>query len=341
MFRCSVFHVISILEALRSTILVMKKTVSKDHNLKISNSSILQKTKQTKSLVIIVLVCAVALFGASGYYWYHAVFTDPDRILSDTLNKSLQTTSVDRTITQESGQNKVNQSMYVEFTPKVLAQSVTNLEEETSLGKTTVTTETIGTKDTDYVQYRSIEVANNPTANDRFNDVINTWAKRASNPEQGQQVSFLNDALFAAVPFGNFNHGQRAELKKEIKKANLYNTTDHKLSWQDGRPVMEYTMTLSPRALIQVLAKYSQLSGVGESSDFDPSQYEGASNITIKMNIDVLSRHVNSVDYLGSDRVESYGAYNAVRNVDTPSKTISIDELQTRVGGVEQNTSGQ
>lgn len=289
-----------------------------------------------KRLLIIMIVATLALFAGSGYYWYNNIFTNPDRIISDMLDKSLQTSSIERTVTQDSGQSKLNQALHINFTPQILAQSVTDLQETTSLGDTIVTTETIGTKNTDYVQYRAINVANNPTSSQKFNGITNTWGKRDANLEKNEPATFLSDALFVAVPFGNFNQSQRSQIKDEVSRVGLYKSVSHKQEFKDGRPVMKYTLDLDPKSLVQVLAKYAQLSGIGDPSAFNASQYEGASKIQIELTVDMLSRHLNTVEFKDSSRTETYGAYNARRTISEPTKTIGIDELQSRISGVEQ-----
>lgn len=300
---------------------------------------IIESSKKPSFAVSIALlvIASIAMLGSSGYYWYTSVLTNPDRILSDMLDKSLQTTSVQRTISQENNQTNVEQDIFLAFTPEVYARSLTNLEETSSIGVSKVTTETIGTADTDYVRYNSIDVATRQnTAKQNFDNVLNVWGKREGNPETGQSTSFLNDALFVAVPFGNLNTEQRKELKAEIAKTQLYTIRETKTEFIDARPVITYTMDIKPQALITVLAKYVELTGVGSSAQLDPAQYEGAPSTPIKIQVDLLSRHVNEVSFDSSGRTEFYGAYGGVRDTQYPTETIDVDELQTRLTEVEQ-----
>lgn len=305
----------------RSTIRRMSKPIAKS---KLS-------FKQTLALLI---VATLALFAASGYYFYTKVITDPDRVLSGMLDKSLQTSSVQRTVTQNSGQSGINQAIYLGFTPKVAAQSLSQLEENNMLGSTKVTTETLGTKDADYVRYNSISIAGKqPNDNGK---IIGVWGKRGGSVESGQPPQFLDEALLSAVPFGNLNATQRKDMKAEIDNAKLYDYSKAEKSYEYGRPVITYTTELDPKALVQVLAKYVETTNVGSASALNPANYEGAQKIQIKIKVDALSRHLKTVEFGGSGRTETYRGYGLSREIEIPKQTIDVNELQTRLQSIEQ-----
>jgi hypothetical protein len=313
----------------------MKKLPIKKLRLRRSGKTpVANKSLSFKQGISLLVIVTLGLFGVSGYYWFQNIFSDPNRIISDMLDKSMQTTSVYRSVVQDNGQSNVNQNIFMSFTPKVVAQSVTDLKENSQIGETNVTTETLGTKDTDFVRYTSIDVRNSPVKRD-FSKVVNQWSKRVNNPQTGEGISFLNDALFVAVPFGNLDQNQRTELKNEINKVNLYQYTNAKREFVSGRPVMNYTIQLDPKALVTVLAKYVQVTGVGAGAVLDPTAYEGAAKIQLQLKVDMLSRHINTIDFVSSGRKESYHGYNVAHKIDLPTKTIGTDELQTRLQALE------
>lgn len=305
-----------------------------------------EKPQQRKQLsygqsIFLLVFAGIGLLGVSGWYWYQNILTNPDRILSDVLDKSLQTTSVSRIVYQENDQSSVEQSLYVSFTPETYSRSVTSLEESSSAGKSEVVTETIGRKNTDFVRYDSIEVSTRGGGQQNFDNIVNVWGIRHNDPESGQAVSFLNDALFVAVPFGNLNASQRAELKGEIRDVNLYETLNTQTEFINGRPVVTYTLNISPQDLVQVLAKYVEITGVGTATDLDPALYEGAPATQVELQVDMLSRHVKEINFPGSGRTESYGAYNGVRHLSLPTDTISVEELQKRLTEIERRQQQQ
>ncbi len=294
-----------------------------------------------KQSAFLVVFASVLALGATGYYYYQNVFTDPARILSDAVDKSLQTTSVTRTVTQTGTQNSVSQKLYVSYGPAVVSQSVTDLQESSSVGKTAVKTESIGTKDTDYVRYQDISVTGQDNVERKYNNVVGTWGKRQSDEQTGQSVSFLDDALFVIVPFGNLNPEQRAVMRAEINKSGVYDITSTKQEFNNARPVMTYRISVNPQKLVQVLSKYVEVTGVGSNQQLDPRMYEGASDVQIDMEIDMLSKHITKVNFADSGRVETYTAYNAERSVPLPKDTVSIEELQNRLSEVEQQAQNK
>lgn len=296
-------------------------------------SSTFLEQKNFKQNILVLLSVAVALLAGCGYYWYQNVLTNPQRILSDMLDKSLQTTSVDRKVSQQDAQGKIEETVHLSFTPTTALNSTTKLQQTSQLGTTEVTTEKLGTQDVDYIRYASINV-NGKSKND--NDVVGSWASRKGNPQTGESTSFLNDALFVAVPFGNLNFDQRREVKDEIAKVNLYKYQSSKIEYVNGRPTMSYNIDLDPQALVQVLSKYVEVTRVGSGEQLDPVAYRGAGKIPVVLQVDLFSRHVKNVEFASSGRSENYYAYNLVRSVEPPHKTISVEELQARLQKLEQ-----
>jgi hypothetical protein len=296
-----------------------------------------------RKILSFIILATIILLAASGYYWYKNIFSDPQRVMSDMLDKSMQTSSIYRGINQNSASSTVNQTVFVGFSPQFVSDQKTFLEENSSVGRTRVSTESIGTPTKDFIQYTNIDVrgSNAASAQSSFADVINKWGKRESNPESGEQAAFLNDALFVVVPFGSLNADQRRQVRTEIAATKLYNVTKSSRATESGRPVMNMTVEVNPQSLVKVLAKYVEVTGVGKEAQLDPSQYEGVPAIQMNMQIDMLSRHLRSLTYSDSQRQETYFGYNAARIISEPNDTISIDELQTRLQKVEQALQAQ
>lgn len=290
----------------------------------------------SKPFIALLLLASLLLFGASGYYWYNSVLMNPDRIINGMLDKSLQTSSVYRTLDLEQDRSTVKQNDYVAFSPAPLAKSVTSLSETSEVGKTTVVTERIGTKSADYVRYTDIDVKGNNQPND-FSSVVGTWGKREADPQNGLSPTFLNELLdlFIVVPFGNLTNEQRTVLKNEISKVGLYKIENRQIDYINGRPVLSLKMNMKPQSLIQVIAKQAELTKKDSAGQLDPDAYADAPDIRVAMQIDVLSRHVRMIELAELNRRETYHGYNSPSQTQFPDKTISIDELQTRLQAVE------
>lgn len=315
------------LSALKRTRTAAKKTKKPTQNISFSQA------------ILLVVVLALTALGACCFYWYNSVFTNTDRVFDDMLNKSMQTTSIYRNVYQESGRNTVEQSIYTGFSPKTVAESTTKLEDNSTRNKTQVTTQTIGTPKEDYIRYTSIDIGGKQL--NGLDQVLGVWGTRQSNEETGASVSFLSDALFVVVPFGNLNEQQRAAMTKEIKDTQLYKIKDATTDFSNGRPTAEYTVSINPQSLIKVLVKYIEITGQPTNAQLDAQAYQQAQAIDARFEIDLLSRHLKTVTFEEAGRTETYQGYNVFRTIESPTKTISIDELQQRLQVLEQQQQAQ
>jgi hypothetical protein len=285
-----------------------------------------------KKLVTLMLCVGVILFATSGYVYYKNVFTNPDRVLAAMLNKSLQVNRVQRNLIQSGPQSSIDQVYYNTFVPQLAMQSEVQLREgNLQSGKVTkVTNETTGNATQDFVRYTSIELPEG-AGNKDFGKVINVWGKRVQDKKTGAKPTFLNESIFSIVPFGNLSAAQRDVIIQEVNKQKLYNYQQSKVSYDGVRPQISYNIALKPESLLKVLSKYSEVTGVGDKEQLDPKQYKDSPDINIVMTVDLISRHVKSVKFTDTQRVENYGAYGLKRQITFPSESISIDELQSRL----------
>lgn len=310
--------------------------------LKRTRSTVKKTKKPAKNIsfnqaILLIVVLALATLSVSGFYWYKNVFSDTDRVFDDMLNKSMQTTSIYRNVYQESGRNTIEQSIYTGFSPKTVAESTTKLEDNSTRNKTQVTTQTIGTPKEDFIRYTAIDIGGKQL--NGLDQILGVWGSRQSNDETGDSVSFLSDALFVVVPFGNLNEQQRAVMTKEIKDTQLYKIKEAKTDFSSGRPTAEYTVSINPQSLIKVLVKYIEITGQPTNAQLDAQAYQQAQAIDARFEIDLMSRHLKSVTFEDAGRTETYQGYNVFRTVESPTKTISIDELQQRLQVLEQQQS--
>lgn len=288
--------------------------------------------KSAKFWTSLLLLAGLILLGTSGYFWYKNVFSDADRVFYGMLSRSLETDSVTRQVTQDEASRSVNQTYYISFSPETVIESSSTIDQVgQDRSKSSVTTRTIGERDTDYVQYSEINVPQSLGSKNDFSKVLNQWAKRQNKQESGEQAQFLNEAIFTFIPFGNFSQENRTELINLIKQAQVYKISRSETSYQNGRPMMDLTVSIKPKALIEVLREYAAISGLGQQDLLDPSQYEKASDVSVQIKIDMLSRHLTNIDFPGETRKETYGSYGLNRNVSVPTGTISVEELQSRL----------
>lgn len=321
-----------------------KKTAANDSKTtKVKKLKFLRKrvSKQT-GLMVIALAVATCMLVVSGAFWWNRVFMDPDKVFQSMLANNLSSISFSKNVKQDDGRSSVDQTAFVSFqAPDITSETRTILGERsaTSRNITKVTTETIGTKDADYVRYVSAEGADNLSITNNLSKVFGVWASRNPDIAKGESSAFLNEAVFSIVPYGNLTQEQRSELINYINQKNLYQFDESKVqrSSEDGRYIYTYDVNLHPATYIDVLKKYSELTGVGDTSQLDSSQYQNAGSITLRMKVDILSRQLISVQYPSSARTETYPSRNLIRDTKVPTQTIPFEQLQNLLTGGQQS----
>lgn len=284
-----------------------------------------------KQIITILIILGVGLFAASGTVFYRQIFTDPDRVLDDMLAKSLQTGSIQRQISFTTQQSSVDQTYYNTFSPNNATESILILKEGNyKAGQATeVTKQSIGVADKDFVRYKAISLPPGSEQKD-FSKVLNVWG-RLDKTDNGEVPGTLNESIFSIVPFANLPSAERNLVMAEADKVNLYKYTNTKLTYKNGRPTLSYEMAIKPESLLKVLNVYATVTGTGDKEQLNPEQYKDSQDINIQLEVDLLSRHVREIKFIGSSREETYGAYGLKRPIELPKESISVDELQSRL----------
>lgn len=305
-------------------------------NLNIKFKRIARKPKITqKHILFLLTLLGFILLAVSGWVWWTKIVINPDRVLSDAIANSLQTTSVTRQVLQDDGSQKVDQTSYLSFyAPTITAETTTELSQKgRQRQETTITTDTIGTKNVDFVRYSKVEGAENLPGAENFEKLIGVWAKKEADQAKGEEATFLNESLFSIVPIGNLNPDAKEQLLRLINEKKIYEYKTAERKVENYRPVFTYTLSVNPTDLIEVLALYAQLTGAIDPGQFNPETYANAPAVTVQVTVDIASRNITSIKYGNSNRTENFSGYNLFRPITLPEETITIDELQQRLQG--------
>ncbi len=286
--------------------------------------------KSIRLWTVTLLVVSLGVLGAGLYMWYENIYSDEERIFYGMIEKSLATDSISRTIIQNEATRTEQQDYFLTFSPDPVVKSRSEVEQvDQNREKSIVETETIGTRDTDYIRYTNIVVPPNSQDTTDYNKVLGDWAYRSSDEEKGQSAQFLNEAIFTFIPFGNFNQADRGELVKLIRDKEVYQLSkDGKIIYENGRPVYNVTVSIKPRSLVEVLKKYAEYTDIGDMSMLNPEQYDDQYSFSIQVKIDMLSRHLREIGYPGDVRKEVYQSYGLNRNIELPNDAITVEQLQ-------------
>ncbi len=274
-----------------------------------------------------LLVLSMVLLGISGWFWWYAIVLNPDRALDDMLERSLQTASVVREVSQNDQQGQVQQLVRLDLSAKPAVQTVTQLQQPGQAGPTSVTTETIGTPQQDYIRYKAIDAGTTLKA-DALHKVVGLWGARETG---ANGRSFFNEAVIGLVPFGNLKSQDRKALLGIMQSKQVYQYTKVTQKSEHGRPVFVYELSIAPGDLIEALASYARATGFGDATQLDPDEYAGMPPVKMNITIDALSRQLTSIEYTDSGRLERYHGTGLKAAVPRPAQTIPLADLQQRL----------
>lgn len=291
------------------------------------------KPSSTRKIInLIVLVC-VLLLAVTAWLWWTKIVMNPDRVLDDTIANSLKTKSVVKHVEQAGQGSSLEQTSYLSFyAPEVSARTITVLSQGQGNKVTSVTTETLGTNNAEYVRYTDVKGGEGSEAIDNLKELLGEWAKREQSQEAGEQMTFLSETLFNVVPIGNLTSEQQSQLLAAIQKANLYKYSSAEKQFVNKRPTYIYEVSVSPFDLVSVLQEYYKILGVDGADQLDPNQYQGVGPVKLRLTVDILSRQLTKIEYQ-SGRVESYSGHNLYKPLELPTDTMTTDELQQKLQG--------
>lgn len=320
----------------KTTSKAVKNTVAqKRRSLKIKKPTLRKPVFSFSQLVGLLLVSGVVLFVVSIGVWWYAIVMNPDRALSDMLRKSLSVNGVTRTVTQEDPTGTMHQVVRMSFVPSASVLTTTTMKQSDGTGSTsTIVTEAVGTTRENFVRYTMIDT---PGQVANYDNILNIWG-RQDTVNDPTSSSFLNDSSVAIVPMGSLSPGDRAQVLAILEGKQVFSKYDSaRREKQNGREVFVYQVRVNLSDLVEALATYARLTGLGDASQLDPAAYAGAQPLTLELTVDILSRHLSSITYSDSGREEVYSGYGLRRAISVPEHgIIGFEELQSRIQNISQ-----
>jgi hypothetical protein len=281
--------------------------------------------------VVIVLI----LVGLGLNAWYKSIYSDPRRVFNAMLENSLRTTSVTKQVLQEGDDQSLDQKVRLQVGENHVAQGYTLLS-QAGLASAKVTTESIGTPTEDYVRYRSIETDQKNEDGEEldFSEIIGVWGKTESSESTSGEL--YNESVLGVIPVGNLPADKRKELLNKAEELGVYKVEFQNVTRGNinGRPSYEFTVKVLPEAYVNFLKTYAEMAGLTHLENVNPANYANAEAIEFKVAVDIRTRRLASITY-ASGRQEKYTAYGTGVDVDMPTDTVSIEELQSRLQNVE------
>lgn len=255
------------------------------------------------------------------------------------LEQSLATRSVTMETKQAQQGQGIEQYVQYELGHVDRARSIATIKQ----GESTVKTELVGTPGDTYSRFLSVDTTQkgaNGKALD-FSKVEGVWVKNETGADGAAQPLFAQAVIGFGVPMGSVpvpigavSTTQRAELMKYIKESGVYGVSfkDATKKRVNGRLEYSYTVKIQTILYARMMKSFAGNLGLSQLDNLDPNQYAGAEPMTVQLTVDALSRQLVAVRAEGAGYTVRYSSYDVPLRVDIPTKSISNEELQKRLG---------
>lgn len=250
------------------------------------------------------------------------------------VENNFRTRSSVRSITQDTQPQTVEQTVALEVSPSATAFSRTRISTEGGSTGTTVKTDTISSKNEEFVRYAEITTDQKNSKGEQlnFDHVLNIWGRTGSD-QTSQPGQVYGEAVLGVILTGNFSASARKQLMEIVVNEKVYVFDEKTLSRTtvNGRPVYGYDVKVAPTAYIKLLQKYGQLAGMAQLQQLDPAQYANAEPLTFRLSVDVWSQRLTAIEYTGGARKEAVSSFGVTRDFEKPKEYITVEELQTKL----------
>lgn len=283
--------------------------------------------------LIRLLVASIVLFCIASFFFYQAVYKNPERVFTAMLSKNLSTAGYTRTIDSSSSDAQMIDSTQAQFGAQNVVEGKTSLKQYGSVVKTHV----IGTPKTELVRYTEIEqgTVNEQNQKTDFSGILNKWASYG----EGVPPQSFTQAQLGLFPIGNLSPKNKQKILAMIHKDKVFqpNYDTVKTVHQNGRLLYVYDVTIYPEAYIKVLKQFGEAVGLHEQvAQFDESQYKGAEPLHFMAGVDVVSRRLTTLASAGNTSShEKYDGYGIQHPVTLPRADMTVQELQQRLSKLQ------
>lgn len=278
-------------------------------------------------MAVAAVVLAAAAFGiyvAAQQLYYQT----PNRLWHDALSNSLQTRSATITIVQKTDEADRRQTITFNAGTQNQARSDVVLRSQGSL----VVTESIGTKTADYSRYTQIQ-----SKDKDYKNILGVWAKTdLAADEQSESPLLAGIALrtgsIPGVPLVEVPSSKQIDLYKLLNGAVTADFSSAKSIEVDGRAATTFTATIKPQAYITYIKALDDALDYKALSSVTADSYKDRQDVTVSLAVAKDDHRIMRLTIPGvADYQESYGNYGKPFSVAIPDKTITAQELQSRL----------
>lgn len=265
----------------------------------------------------------VLLFG--GWLYCTEVVKNPENVLWGSLNNSLSTASVVRSIEQKQPGLEVSRSVRATSGENLSVRALTDIEQTTSKSKLTkVKSENITTKDKNLVRYLSIE---SDTRKSELKNIENKWFINPSSNEQNTTIIYealglTPGYITGSPPIVLLNSNIKSDVLPKLKDVYKPNFASVKKITVDGKQAYEYEVEIDVSNYVEFLQYIRNKLGLSDLG-LNPEDFRENQPVKTVIVVAINGRQIMKITDSETNRQESYSNYGAITNLQIPEPNIS------------------
>ena len=277
----------------------------------------------------LIISLSIIVLGILFYWFYKSYLVNPSAIFNGMILNNLNTRSYVVTDYQQQLTGSLVQRTLVNSGANniVTSQETTNLTSSKAIIKTL----SIGTPSTDYSTYQKIDIGQSSAI---YDQIIGIWGVNSINGINGQGGQLYKSTMLTPFLFASPSESQTNLLAKFIKQNQVYAIQSSKLGMLNGRQVMNYEIKLNLSQYAKLLNLY--LSTIGYRNQGQGISYSGNQTASLEISVDVLSRQLMALSYLGSSSIQVYSGYGINSPIKLPQKAIPLQNLKNLVSSLSK-----
>ena len=275
----------------------------------------------------LTIVLVVIIVGGLLYFLYRSVYSSSTSVFYGMVSNDLNTKNYVVLSAEQELTGDLLVATQVNSGPKnvVMSQETTKLTNS----KDIIGTLSIGTPNTDYSSYQTIEVGKSST---KYEKLLNQWGINSPSGVNGQGGQLYKSSVFTAFLFASPSISDTNSLMNFIKQNKVYTIKTSKDTKSGDRQVINYEIGVNLKQYSKLLAMYSTM--IGYRSHSETAAYSGDQTADLEISVDVLSRRLIGLSYAGSDSLQVYQSYGLNSPVKLPTKTIALQDLKTEISSL-------
>lgn len=277
----------------------------------------------------LTIVLVVAIIAGLLYFLYRSYYSNPNSVFYGMISNNLNTQSY----VDISDQEQISGNLLTETEVNAGSKNVVISRETTKTtgsGGYTIQTLSIGTPNTDYSSYQKIDVGK---SSPEYNALLGVWGVNNPNGAYGQGGQLYESSVFSPFLFSSPSIKDTNNIMNFIKENKVYVIKSSKTVKSGDRQVINYGIGVNLKQYSSLLDIYSAMIGYKHNIT---APYSGDQVADLNISVDVLSRRLIGLSYVGSDSLQAYESYGINSPIKLPTKTVALQELKDQISSISK-----